>query len=89
MADGWTWDIDPRCHRDFLALPAAAQVALHALMEEITGDDPRGIREIAAAIDPGGHVERLEFGGGAGLVTVLIIVRGKHAQVVEIVWPGV
>jgi len=88
VAGEWTWDIDPLARKVFLALPDAAQEALYALMVEITGDDPRGIRQMAAAIDPGGHMERLPFGGGAGIVTILIVVRGKHVQIVQIIWAG-
>jgi hypothetical protein len=87
MADGWTWDIDPPVRRVFLTLPDAAQTALYALMDEITGDDPRGIREMAAAMDPGGHMERLPFGGD-GLVSILIVVRATHVQVIQITWLG-
>ena len=86
MAGEWTWDVDPPVRKVLLALLDTAQAALYALMDEITGDDPRGIREMAAAIDPGGHMERLPFGGGAGIVSILIIVRGKHVQVVQIIW---
>lgn len=88
MADGWTWDIDPPARKVFLTLPAVAREALNALMEEITGDDPRGIREMAEAIDPGGYMLPLEFGGGAGIATLLIVVRGQHVQVIQIAWNG-
>jgi len=88
VAAEWTWDIDPPAQKVFLALPDVAQAALYALMEEITGDDPRGIREMAAAMDPGGYMQPLTFGGGMGMAVVLIVVRGTHVQVIQITWTG-
>jgi len=85
---GWTWDIDPPARRVFLTLPAAAQQALRLLMEEIIGDDPLGIRQLAAAMDPGGYMHPMPFGGGQGMVTILIVVRATHVQVIQIAWAG-
>jgi hypothetical protein len=86
VASKWTWDFDPPARRIFLTLPDVAQEALNALMEEILGDDPRGIRDMAEAMDPGGYMLPLEFGGGAGIATLLIVVRGTHVQVIQVTW---
>ncbi len=87
MAGEWTWDIDPVANRMFLSLPDTAQEALVALMQGIIGDDPLGLRQQAAAIDPGGWVTRVPF-AGEGIIEILIIVRGTHVQVMRIVWTG-
>jgi hypothetical protein len=89
VADKWTWDIDPPVRSVFLSLPGAAQEALVALMQGIIGDDPLGIRQKAAEINPGGATLSLDLGDdGEGLVTVLVIVRATHVQVIQITWAG-
>lgn len=82
----WTWDFAPPARKEFLTIPAAAQEALVALMEGIVGPDPLGIRRKGNA-DPGGVMHPMPF-GAAGLVTLLIHVRGEQVLIVRIMWAG-
>lgn len=84
----WVWNFAPPAQKEFLTLPAAAKKALVAFMQEVIGDDPSGIRQEAARVDPGGVVRDLEFGGGEGVVSVLIHVRGEQVMVTKILWLG-
>lgn len=83
----WTWDLAPPARKEFASLPADARAALVALMEGIIGEDPLGVRQAAADRDPGGVFLPLPF-GSAGVVTVVVHVRGEHVLVVQIIWAG-